>query len=147
MMPPSPTSFSRRTCAGLALAVAGLALILSSGCSGDSAEGPVADSTMVPLLIDLHLFRARSTFRERRELSDSIFVARDSIFARRGVSREQMQEMMNVYARNPERYTDLYTTVIDSLNALRVSLSRANRDSSLLDSLIRHPPPGALPSP
>jgi hypothetical protein len=52
-----------------------------------------------------------------------------------------------VYARNPERYTDLYTTVIDSLNALRVSLSRANRDSSLLDSLIHHPPPGALPSP
>ncbi|HHP7237190.1 DUF4296 domain-containing protein [Longibacter sp.] len=146
-MPSSSTSFSRRTCAGLALAVAGLVLVLSSGCSVDDAEGPVADSTMVPLLIDLHLFRARSTFRNRPELSDSIFAARDSIFARRGVSRTQMEEMMNVYARNPERYTDLYTTVIDSLNALRVTLSRASRDSSLLDSLIRNPPPDARRSP
>lgn len=94
---------------------------------------------MTQILIDLHLIRARSVYRDRPTLPDSFRQLRDSALTRRNHSQEEFNEMMDVYARDPERYEEIYTAVVDSLNKLRLTLSRADRDSVLLDSLLRRP--------
>lgn len=117
---------------------------MTGGCNG-TPSGPVADSVMVQSLMEVHLLRARATYRETEEVPDSIRVLQDSALIRRGVSPEDFRTMLDIYAEEPERYQDVYTSVVDSLNSLRVRLSDATRDSVLLDSMIRHPPGNVYP--
>ena len=100
---------------------------------------------MVQALMEVHLLRARAAYRETEDIPDSIRALQDSALIRRGVSPEDFQSMLDVYAEEPERYQDVYTSVVDSLNSLRVRLSDATRDSVVLDSMIQHPPKNVYP--
>lgn len=136
---------SPRWLIALASLVSGGLLLFSTGGCGGGSSGPVADSVMVQALMEVHLVRARATYRETEEIPDSIRALQDSALIRRGVSPEDFRTMLDVYAEEPERYQDVYTSVVDSLNSLRVRLSEAARDSVLLDSLLHTPPQNAYP--
>jgi len=133
----------------------GIVLITSMSMSGcgldDEPPLPVADTTMVSVLLDLHLLRARSSYRDRVSL-DSFDRQRKAILARHGMNDAQLDAAVKAYIQQPDAYEEVYGTVIDSLNAIRVTLSRAQRDSVLIDSLIRtraltrrHDPPPERP--
>lgn len=100
---------------------------------------------MVQALMEVHLIRSRSVYRDTEEISDSIWALQDSALIRRGISPDDFREMLNVYAEEPERYEAVYTSVVDSLNSLRVQITDATRDSVLLDSMIHSPPDNAYP--
>lgn len=147
--PPRPTAYRRRTArpfllAGTTLVMAGLLLFTSPGCRS-GADGPLPDSVMVQGLMEIHLLRARTLYRRNNENADSIMALQDSALLRRGISPSAFRANLETYAKEPERYQDVYTSLVDSLNSLRVRLSAAARDSSLLDSMIRVPPSGAYP--
>ena len=95
--------------------------------------------------MEMHLLRARATYRETEEIPDSIRALQDSALIRRGISPKDFQTMLDVYAEEPERYQDVYTSVVDSLNSFRVRLSEVSRDSARLDSLLQNPPENAYP--
>jgi len=118
----------------------GIVLITSMSMSGcgldDEPPLPVADTTMVSVLLDLHLLRARSTYRDTVS-SDAFERQREAVLTRYGMDDTQLEAAIEAYIRRPDAYENAYGTVIDSLNAVRVTLSRAQRDSVLLDSLIR----------
>jgi len=106
---------------------------------------------MVSVLLDLHLLRARSTYRDTVS-SDAFDRQREAVLTRYGMDDTQLEAAIEAYIRRPDAYENVYGTVIDSLNAVRVTLSRAQRDSVLLDSLIRtraltrrHDPPPERP--
>jgi len=133
----------------------GIVLITSMSMSGcgldDEPPLPVADTTMVSVLLDLHLLRARSTYRDTVS-SDAFERQREAVLTRYGMDDTQLEAAIEAYIRRPDAYENVYGTVIDSLNAVRVTLSRAQRDSVLLDSLIRtraltrrHDPPPERP--
>lgn len=140
------TSTSRhRWLIALATSVAGGLLFFTIGGCNRTPSGPIADSVMVQALMEVHLLRARAAYRETEDIPDSIRALQDSALIRRGVSPEDFQSMLDVYAEEPERYQDVYTSVVDSLNSLRVRLSDATRDSVVLDSMIQHPPKNVYP--
>ncbi len=126
------------------LVTGGLLLVATSGCDGGS-RGPVTDSVMVQALMEMHVLRARATYRETEENPDSIRALQDSALIRRGISPEDFRTMFDVYVEEPERYQEVYTSVVDSLNSLRVRLSDVERDSARLDSLLQNPPENAYP--
>jgi hypothetical protein len=127
------------------LLAGGLLLVSTSGC-GDGSSGPVADSVMVQALMEMHLLRARAIYRETENIPDSLRALQDSAIIRRGISPKDFRRMLDVYVEEPERYQDVYTAVVDSLNSLRVRLSEVSRDSIVLDSLLRNPQDNAYSS-
>lgn len=92
-----------------------LTLLLSPlACSPFTAEEPpVADSTLVEVLIELHLAQAR-TEAEEAPLPPA---ARDSIFARHEVDVDRFHAAMDYYARHPDAYLTLYDRVLNRLSA------------------------------
>jgi len=111
---------TRLSRSGLSLLAASvLAAPLLSACSAFSPEQPpVADSTMVQVLTDMHLAA------ERMNLAASPPAGlRDSIFTRHRVSPREYEAAMTYYSQHPEAYETLYNAVIDSLSALRSSLN------------------------
>lgn len=106
-------------------------VILLSGCEMfSSGKPPVADSTMTPLLIELHLHRARAGFRSDDVPRTAVDAARDSILRRYRVTQPKLDRALDYYARHPDEYEEVYSSVIDSLNAFRTTLSRVQLDSA-----------------
>lgn len=103
------------------LAVLALVLLaIATGCADLTAEEqPVADSTMVDVLVELHLRDARLT--EYRDLPPAL---QDSLHRRHGITRADYEAALAFYADHPEAYTALY----DSLtNHLREEMEQASR--------------------
>ena len=111
-----------------------LPLLLTACGSPFSDAPPVADSTLVSALAELHLAEARLSLRQqersgsRREATpDTARVPlppalRDSILSRHGMSYRQLRAAIRYYARYPEQYTQIYDRVVDTLNAEREAL-------------------------
>ncbi|MEM1128594.1 MAG: DUF4296 domain-containing protein [Bacteroidota bacterium] len=90
------------------------------GCSAFTADSPpLPDSTMVRLLIELHLADGRAQVEQ-----DLTLALRDSIFLYYGVDRLDYEATLDYYADQPEAYVTLYEQVLDSLNAQRGSFNR-----------------------
>lgn len=141
---PASTAYRSLLLAGATLAIAGLLLLAHAGCRSN-ADGPLPDSVMVQGLMEIHLLRARTLYRRSNESGDSIMALQDSALLRRGISPSAFRAKLETFANEPERYQDVYTALVDSLNSMRVRLSEVARDSALLDSMIRFPPPEAYP--
>jgi len=93
----------------IGLAVAGGVLI---GCSrGVDDVPPVADSTMVDVLADLHLSEARN-----QRYGDLPPAIRDTVLVLYGLDSTRYAAAMRYYAEHPDAYVELYTAVMNKLN-------------------------------
>lgn len=88
------------------------------GCSIFTAEEPpIPDSTMVDVLVGLHLAEARS------EVDGPLPAGmRDSILSRHGLTPSDYEAAVAHYADHPETYSDIYDRVLDRLSAERHGL-------------------------
>ncbi len=117
---------------GLGLVVAGLLLTLPA-CSAITSEAPpISDSTMVEVLIELHLTDARAELRY-----EAIPTVRDSILFKHGLDQQRFLDILDYYAEHPEEYAALYTTVLD-----RISDERFRQGEGL--PLSSTPPPAII---
>lgn len=92
-----------------------------TACSSFSpAEPPLADSTLVTVLTELHLAQVRVDMMQDTTLT----ALRDSIFSHHGVPREQFEQALRYYSERPEAYVSLYGAVRDSLDQGRKRLMR-----------------------
>lgn len=97
--------------------IAALLLIAGSaffGCSpgmSDASSVPVPDSTMVELLIELHLAEARKDI-----LGSDETAIRDSILLQYDVSPEAFETAVQYYTENPDAYLNIYTRALDKLS-------------------------------
>jgi hypothetical protein len=99
--------------------------IVFSGCrSFPGDDPPLPDSTFTRVLVDLHLTTARG-----ERLSSLPSGIEDSVFARHGVRREEVDATLRYYARQPEDLETLYNGVIDTLSALQTRL-RSRQDTT-----------------
>jgi hypothetical protein len=109
-------TFARRLC-GVLLPLALLAGV--TGCESSLTRGPaVPDSTLVDVLVDLHLEAAR---HESGVLTDSL---RREVLSRHAVDSARFARTLAHYSEHPEAYVPLYDRVIDRLNAERLEAER-----------------------
>lgn len=119
-----------------------LSSVLFAACGSPFTETPpVADSTFVSALAELHLAqgRLRSNSERQRRRSDTMRVTlppgvRDSILARHGTTYRSFRATLSYYVRHPEQYSELYARVVDTLRAEQKAL-RFGEESPA-------PPPG-----
>lgn len=90
-----------------------IALLLAPACTVTSSEEPpVADSAFAEVLVDLHLLEARAELDH--DLPPSL---RDSVLARHGLTAARFEAAIDFYVDHPQAYTDLYSDVLNRLNA------------------------------
>lgn len=94
-----------------------LLLVSFLGCADPSEEPPLTDSTMVEVMIDLHLAVARAEVTQQVPAG-----IRDSILTTHGVDSSAYARMIWHYAQNPEKYEQIYGEVLDRLNSERIPL-------------------------
>ncbi len=111
------TSLTQRLASG-ALVIGLLALSACSAFTSD--EPPISDSTMVEVLIELHLVNARLELRYDRQPA-----VRDSILFKYGLDAQRFQDVMAYYADHPEAYSAIYTTMLDRISAERIQQGEA----------------------
>jgi hypothetical protein len=80
-------------------------------------EPPLADSTMVEVMIDLHLAVARAEVTQQVPAG-----IRDSILTTHGADSAAYARTIWHYAQNPEKYEQIYGQVLDRLNSERIPL-------------------------
>lgn len=98
----------------LPILLAAATIAVLSACSGASDPQPLADSTMVEVLIELHLANGRI------EVTDEpLTVSRDSILRAYGVDRSTYADAVAYYADHPDAYSRVYGEVLDRLSAER----------------------------
>lgn len=85
------------------------------GCGSETETNTIADSTMVDLLVELHLANARIEITDR-----PLPVPRDSILRSYGVDSTAFSEAISYYAHNPDEYSRVYGRVLDRLSAERL---------------------------
>lgn len=86
-------------------------------CSAFSTDAPpVPDSTLVDVLVELHLAEGRAEIT-----GTPVPAARDSILARYGVTPDAFDETVAYYADRPEAYLEVYDAVLDALSAERLA--------------------------
>jgi hypothetical protein len=91
-----------------------------TGCSAvTSDEPPVSDSTLVQVLLELHLASARAEVV--RDVSPTL---RDSILFHYGLDSTSFEAALSYYIDRPEEYKALYTKVLDQINEERFSTIR-----------------------
>ena len=94
--------------------LAGCLLLLLSACSSFSPEEPpIADSTLVDVLAEMHLAGAR--VEVGYEVPPGM---RDSILVHFGLDSTRFREAMLYYAERPEDYLTLYDHVLDRLSEM-----------------------------
>ncbi len=96
------------------LAAVLLATTLAACSSFSTPEPPVADSTLVEVLIDLQLASARSDLYH-----DLAPGARDSVLADHGLTEADFEAAMRYYSERPEAFVELYTSVLNRINEER----------------------------
>ena len=107
----------------LALLVGSLLVV---GCGGNHQAKAVPDSTMVEVLVELHLANGRI------EVTDQpLPIARDSIFEAYSVDTSAYAATIDYYARNPEDYSRVYGRVVDRLSAERIPTNQAAGSDSV----------------
>lgn len=93
--------------------------LLATGCVGPAGrQAPMADSTVVQVLLELHLLEARSETD-----GDVPPAARDSVFAHYGVSEELFEKTLAYYAGQPEAFGQIYGRLLDRINVERLEVS------------------------
>lgn len=104
----------------IAIVLLGLGLMGSLGaCSSFSPEEPpMADSTFIEVLTELHLAATRVQIYEDTTLT----TLQDSIFAHYDVPRERFERTLAYYSKHPTTYQTLYEAMQDSLNAEQTRL-------------------------
>ena len=96
-------------------------LFTLAACAALPTEAPpVADSTMVDVLLEMHLAQARA-----ERYSDVSSEVLHRILTRHGLNKDQFDEAMRYYADHPRQYVGLYDDVLDRLNAERGSVEMA----------------------
>lgn len=96
-------------------------LISVTGCSDQRREPPLDDSTMVEVMIELHLALARAEVTNRMPAG-----IRDSIFAEYGIDSSAFAETISHFAAEPDEYGRLYGSVLDRLSMERTPLGPAD---------------------
>lgn len=130
-------------------------LVLLAACGSPFTDPPpVADSTLISALAELHLAEARLDLQRQGRLGterppastrpDTASIPlppalRDSILARHGLSYRQLRAALTYYSKHPEQYTELYSRVVDTLNAENSALRARDARSA--------PPPEPQPTP
>jgi len=98
--------------------------MLCAACSAITSEAPpVSDSTMVEILIELHLAHARAPLN-----LDPVPALRDSILSKYHLDEQRYREIMDYYAEHPDAYGAIYTTVLDRISAERLRQGREVED-------------------
>lgn len=98
----------------------GLCGALTACSSFSPQEPPLADTTLIDVLTELHLAQVRVDTYE-----DTTFVAlRDSVFSHYGVSHTQFEHALKYYSKRPSAYVAIHEAVQDSLEAGRKRLLR-----------------------
>ena len=98
-----------------------LLLMSLPACSAfTSDEPPISDSTMVEVLIELHLVHARLELKY--DLPPAL---RDSILFKHGLDAQRFQDIMAYYADHPEAYSAIYTTMLDRISDERIRQGEA----------------------
>lgn len=88
---------------------------LVSGCTRFSSDSqPIADSTFVRVLTELHVTTARHNADAPTPRG-----LRDSVFARYGVRPADFDSTLKYYSRRPEEFKKLYGPIIDTLESLQ----------------------------
>lgn len=109
---------ARREIGKKCISVVCLLLLLSVvGCADSRMEPPLADSTMVEVMIDLHLAVAREEVTQQVPAG-----IRDSILTTHGADSAAYARTIWHYAQNPEKYEQIYGQVLDRLNSERIPL-------------------------
>ncbi len=91
------------------------AMLVLAGCSAFLSDAPpVPDSTLVEVLTDLHLAKARS------ELDEPPPALEDSVLHHHGLTRADYDAALDYYAEHPDAYLALYDQVLNHLNAERM---------------------------
>lgn len=86
-------------------------LLVGTACSTITAEEPpVADSTLVRVLVEVHLAAARAEVSR-----DLTLEQRDSLLRAHGLDRARFEAAMRYYSQRPEAYLHLYDQVIQQL--------------------------------
>jgi hypothetical protein len=80
------------------------------------ARPPVDDSTLVALLVDLHLLEAEATAGTVSDLD----VRRDSLFETHAVSEEAFRASMMLRQQDLEAYREMYDAILARLNEIRL---------------------------
>lgn len=109
------------------LRVLALLLAIGTGCAEPPEQGPLPDSTMVSVLMELHLAVARA--ESTNEIPPNI---RDSILIAYGVDSTQYAGAITYYAANPKKYAEIYSRVLDRLNTDRLPLGEPIDDDALV---------------
>ncbi len=104
-----------------------LGLLTLSACSAfTSDEPPISDSTLVEVLIELHLVSARLELQYDHQPA-----VRDSILFIYGLDAQRFQDIMAYYADHPEAYSAIYTTMLDRISAERLQQGKGLPPSTL----------------
>ena len=95
-------------------------LLFQAACGKPEEASPVPDSTMVDMLIELHLSVARA------EVTNSVPAnIRDSILTAYEVDSTAYAEAVTYLAEHPDKYAEIYSRVLDKLNSERIPLGFA----------------------
>lgn len=122
---------SKPAFAGRTVTVLCAAFLAVAGCTGGGSK-PIADSTMVDILVELHLLNARMQVTERPFVG-----ARDSIFQGYGIDSTTYANALSYYVDHPAEYASIYGRVVDELTAERAPV---NLPDSVRDRLRSTPP-------
>ena len=88
--------------------------VLIASCTGQApteAITPIPDSTMIQLLIELHLAEARA-----QTLQTDTASLRDSIFLFYDIEPDAFEAAMEYYTQHPENYLKIYSEALDKLS-------------------------------
>lgn len=100
-----------------------MVLLSLSACISTAEEPPaVPDSTLVDVLVGLHLAEARAELRS--EVPEGL---RDSILARHQLDVERFETLMDYYVAHPDSYAVLYRKVLNHLSNERVGMHMPDR--------------------
>lgn len=89
--------------------------VMLVGCGSETETNTIADSTMVELLVELHLANAGIELTDR-----PLPMPRDSILRSYGIDSAAYSEAITYYADNPDDYSRIYGRVLDRLSAERL---------------------------
>ncbi len=84
--------------------------LLLAGCGGNRSQTTGVDSTLVDVLVELHLLSARLAL-----VGDVTPAFRDSVLARYGMDSATVARRLQHYVRDPEAFRQLYQQIQERL--------------------------------